>query len=501
MTSDANVPRRVRKPWVSRRAGHAVRRGTAAAGKIAALLRSVELGTRPVHPESRAALDRRWAELPEHVKTPAQLLGRTAVGCEGTHGVFPKCNLTCTPCYHSADANKVRIDGGHTVRAVKEQLAFLRRLRGPRAHAQLIGGEVSLLPAADHAATLLAMRAAGREPMSMTHGDFDYQYLLDVALEPTGKPRFRKISFAAHFDSLMRGRRGAPRPRTEAELDPFRERFAAMFADLKRDHGISSYIAHNMTVTPANIDQVAGVATAVLDMPFDMLSFQPAAYIGDDRRWRKGFTDVTIDAVWDRIEEGAGQRIPWQGTQFGDVRCNRTAVVLRAGKSQAALLDPEDPGDLEARDRLLAHFGGMYFGGTPRWIVAVKTVRALLAHPRDVPVLLGFGLRLSRRAGGLSAIIAAARSGQLAFKTFVVHNFMDAADVAPAWDLMGRGVASEDPEIREVQERLGACMYTMSHPETGQLVPACVQHSVLDPAENAGLRKLLPLTPKVRTEH
>lgn len=466
---------------------------------IAALLRSLELVTRPVHPESRAALDRRWAGLPGHVKTPAQLLGRTAVGCEGTHGVFPKCNLTCTPCYHSVDANKVRVDGGHTVAAVTEQMTFLRRLRGHRAHAQLIGGEVSLLPAQDHAAALLAMRAAGREPMSMTHGDFDYEYLLDVALDETGEPRFRKVSFAAHFDSLMRGRRGLPRPRSEAELDPFRERFAAMFTDLRKDHGVRSYIAHNMTVTPANIDQVSGVTGSVLGMPFDMLSFQPAAYMGDDRRWGEDFAEVTIDAVWNRIEQGAGQRIPWQGTRFRDTRCSRTAVVLRAGGNLAPLIDPEDPKDIEARDRLLAHFGGMYFGGTPHWIVATKIIRALLTHPGDIPVVLRFGLRLAHRAGGLRHIFAAARAGTLSFRTFVVHNFMDAADVAPAWDLMEIGVASDDPKIREVQERLGACMYTMSHPETGVLVPACVQHSVLDATENAGLRTLLPITPKVRT--
>lgn len=474
-------------------------RRAAGVNKLVALVLNFELRTRPVHPESRAALDRRWAELPGHVKTPAQLLGRTAVGCEGTHGVFPKCNLTCTPCYHSADANKVRIDGSHTVNAVTEQLALLRRVRGPRAHAQLIGGEVSLLPAEDHAAALLAMHAAGREPMSMTHGDFDYQYLLNLVLDQAGKPRFRKVSFAAHFDSLMRGRRGVPRPRTEAELDPFREKFAAMFTTLKKEHAVSSYIAHNMTVTPANIDQVAGVTGAVLDMPFDMLSFQPAAYIGDSRRWGKDFTDVTIDAVWDRIEAGAGQPIPWQGTQFGDVRCNRTAVVLRAGDTMAPLLDPDDDKDIHARDRLLARFGGMYFGGTPPWVLAIKASRALLAHPVEVPVLLGFGLRLVRRAGGVRRAVTAALAGRLSFKTFVVHNFMDAADVAPAWELMGQGVVSEDPKIREVQERLSACMYTMSHPETGQLVPACVQHSVLDPAENAGLRKLLPLSPKVRT--
>jgi hypothetical protein len=33
----------------------------------------------------------------------------------------------------------------------------------------------------------------------------------------------------------------------------------------------------------------------------------------------------------------------------------------------------------------------------------------------------------------------------------------------------------------------------MAHPENGTLVPACVQHSVLDPAENAQLRTLLPI--------
>ena len=68
-----------------------------AVAPFAAWLRAIEFSTRPIHPESRAALDTRWAELPDHVKTPNQLLGRSAVGCEGTHGVFPKCNLTCTP--------------------------------------------------------------------------------------------------------------------------------------------------------------------------------------------------------------------------------------------------------------------------------------------------------------------------------------------------------------------------------------------------------------------
>ena len=41
-------------------------------------------------------------------------------------------------------------------------------------------------------------------------------------------------------------------------------------------------------------------------------------------------------------------------------------------------------------------------------------------------------------------------------------------------------------------------MYTMAHPDDDRLVPACVQHSVLDPVENIELAQLLPL-PTTRT--
>lgn len=41
-------------------------------------------------------------------------------------------------------------------------MGLLRRLRGPRAHAQLIGGEVFLLPPDEHAATLQKARRIWR---------------------------------------------------------------------------------------------------------------------------------------------------------------------------------------------------------------------------------------------------------------------------------------------------------------------------------------------------
>ncbi len=82
-------------------------------------------------------------------------------------------------------------------------MALLRWERGPRAHTQLIGGEVSLLDPNEHAPTLQLMRAAGREPMSLTHGDVDFSYLEALVLGPDGRRRLDRVSFSGHFDMFM----------------------------------------------------------------------------------------------------------------------------------------------------------------------------------------------------------------------------------------------------------------------------------------------------------
>ncbi|GGL89056.1 hypothetical protein [Nakamurella endophytica] len=453
-------------------------------------VRDLERRTRPVHPETAAALARRWAELPDHVRTPAQTLGQHAVGCEGTHGVFPRCDLACTPCYHSRDANRVRVDGGHTRTEVREQMALLRRLRGPRAHAQLIGGEVTLLPPDDHAATLRLMIDQGREPMSMTHGDFDEEYLQRLALGPDGRRRFSRLSFAGHFDSLMFGRRGIERPPDEAALHPYRQAFVDRFRRLRAAHGVRFFLAHNMTITPKNMDQIPEVIRACRRMGFGMFSFQPAAFIGDDRRWHEDYREHTNDEVWARIEEGVGTRLPYQALHTGDLRCNRTTYGFFVGDDYFPVLDERRPEDLRVRDVFFRHLGGVNFSGTPVPLLLGKLLRVTARHPVVLTTALGWTARMLRRIG-LRRLV---RHREIRSVSFVLHSFMDAADVRPAWEAMERGEEAADPRIAVTQQRLRACSYAMAHPETGRLVPACVQHSVLDPGENAELRRLLPLT-------
>jgi len=459
---------------------------------VMALLHAMGRALRPVNPEFAAALARRWAELPETARTPGQTLGRHGVGCEGTHGVFPKCDLACTPCYHSRDANRVRVDGPHTLTQVQAQMALLREQRGPRAHAQLIGGEVTLLDPDDHAAALQVMRSHGREPMSFTHGDFGYDYLTKLVLGPDGRRRLRRVSFAAHFDSFMFGRRGIPHPPDEASLNPYRERFAAMFARLRREHKVRSFLAHNMTVTPGNLSQVAAVVRDCRAMGYGMFSFQPAAFVGDERRWHEDYRDMTGDQVWAQIEAGVGTTLDYHVFEHGDVRCNRVAYGFWAGDRWYPFLDGDDLRDLAVRDAFFACFGPVSFTGTPAPLLAARIAVITAGHPRIIPLAAGWLARAVRRVGLRQLLRNRVRP-----VTYVMHQFMDAADVKPAWELMRRGQASDDPRIRATQERLAACHYAMAHPEDGTLVPACVQHSVLDPAENRELRVLLPL-PEVR---
>jgi hypothetical protein len=452
-------------------------------------LRELEIATRPEHPDLTAALARRWDELPAHVKQPNQMLGRRMTGCEGTHGVFPRCNLACTPCYHAKQANRVRTDGDHTEAEVDAQMALLRGLRGPGQHAQLIGGEVTLLGPDDHARALQAMIRHGRKPMSMTHGDFDYDYLVALALDPrTGERRFEHLAFAGHFDSMMFGRRGIKRATREADLNPQRRAFCELFERLEREHGVTHYLAHNMTVTPRNIDEIAQLVRDCRDMGFRMFSFQPAAYIGNQARWKDAYREFSTDEVWQRIEQGAGARLHYNAEQVGDVRCNRTAHGVLVGDRYETLLDEDDPRDARALADFIAAFGGMDFDDGSRGLRAARCARAVARHPAVLRSGLPWAARLVRRIGGPLAI----RSDKPRAVTYVMHAFMDARDVRPAWELLQRGETSADPKIRETQERLQACSYAMAHPETGTLVPACAQHSVLDPLENLRLAELLP---------
>lgn len=463
---------------------------------------TLDLLTRPGRPSS----SERYEALPAHVKTPSQMLGRLSPGCEGTQGVFPKCNFACTPCYHSEHSNAVRVDGFHTVTEVARQMELLQKLRGPTGHCQLIGGEVSLLPPEDHAIALQTMRFYGRAPMSFTHGDFDYDYLRRLVTLPSGRPRFSRIDFAVHFDIGMRGRRGVPKNLTEEkQLSPHRRSFIDMFRRLKREHGVHFYLAHNLTVTPQNLPTLAPAVRDLMSMGYRLISFQPAAAQGASARRVNDTLSISAnhgDSVWKAIEDGLGISLPYSLFQMGDPRCNRMSlcgvVGLRNKKHQPLhffpVFDDRCPADEHARDLVMKHVGNIVL---PSRLFTIKLLRIFIRRPWLLYHFLSWVVRCVRRAGGLIALITRG----LHLTTVVMHRFMDADDVSVAWQLMENKISPDHPDvsrhgprIRETMERLAACSYGMARPQENRVVPACVQHSVYDTVDNRKLAKDLPLS-------
>jgi hypothetical protein len=226
-------------------------------------------------------------------------------------------------------------------------------------------------------------------------------------------------------------------------------------------------------------------------MGFRMFSFQPAAFIGNASRWKHSYRELTADSVWAEIEAGAGARLPHSVFQFGDARCNRTAYGALVGPASrwVPFLDDRVEADLRVRASFFRTFGGMDFD-VPPLLLGARLARALAANPSAFARFGGWAGRFAGRAGGLGELLRSPRPRAL---TFVMHNFMDAAVVRPAWELLKRGEMSDEPEVRAAQERLQACSYAMAHPESDMLVPACAQHGVLDPDENRELAVLLPM--------
>lgn len=284
------------------------------------------------------------------------------------------------------------------------------------------------------------MRRHGRIPMSFSHGGFDDDYLEAVVLDADGRPRFEEVSFAVHVDRTMRGRPGTPRPRSEAELHPERARIAAMFARLRERHGVRSYLAHNMTVTPDNVEELGEVVRVCRTLGYRMCSFQPAAYVGDGRRWGDGYGELTADRVWREIERGVGRRLPSGALQVGDERCTRTTWGVWAGRRYVPVFDDRDPRDLRARDAYLRAIPAN-LRTDPWWGKLARGSRSLARYPADAGVLARWACRFSGRVAVGAALGAFGEDREMSVLpvTYVMHRFMDGGDVRRAWTSMQQG--------------------------------------------------------------
>jgi hypothetical protein len=427
----------------------------------------------PVTAEKRAILTARWAELDPAVKTPTQIYGSKVTGCGATVGIQPRCDFSCTGCYLGAEANHVP---ALPTAAVLAQLDELRSYLGPKSNVQISDGEATLRPEEELLEILRYARAIGIVPMLMTHGD---SFRLRPGLLERLMVEGGLTEAGIHIDITQRGRAGYKVPRSEHELMPLREEFAALVRTARRTTGRELRCATTVTVTADNLPQVADLVRWCVrnrDV-FGTLSFQPIAQVG---RTRKDVQGIAIDDLWREIGKATadfGAPLTSGGpVDFGHPDCTRVVPFLaleRPGQEPRLLQVLRDtPEDTALFGRFLnSGVAGAAFRDDHPLEKAAR-IAGLFRHAGRLGlggVLPWADRRLRAEAGGsFFRLGAAALAGRLRVDGFTAtsHHFMSPAEAATQ-----RG-----------KERLAACVFRL--PYRGDMIPMCQMNA-------AGVRERL----------
>jgi hypothetical protein len=430
-------------------------------GQPFSLRRTWDLFRDPATTEKRRLLSERWSGLDPAIRLPGQGMGQKATGCGATIGIQPRCDFSCTGCYLGAEANRIP---ALPTEAILAQLDELRAWLGPKSNVQITDGEVTLLPVEELTRILRYARSIGVVPMVMTHGDnFRRQPgLLDRLMEEGG---LTEVSI--HVDITQRGRDGYPVPKSEEELMPLRDEFAAMIREVRRRTGRPLRAAMTLTVSRQNLPHIAGVVRWLIRNrdAFSLVSFQPLAQVG---RTRKGLEGVTADELWGEIGKATSDfGLTIQGTgpmHFGHPECTRFVPLLALERQEELRLvqfirdRPEDVAIMrEFFDRGL---GGVAFRDDLPLEALARGAGLIRRAPGWFlgPVRRWAATRVREEAGtSPGGLLLDIVRGKLRLDGFTLtsHHFMSPAEL----------------QTEVGKERLAACVFRL--PYKGEMVPMC----------------------------
>lgn len=418
----------------------------------------------PIPSEMKALLAARWAELPEELRTPWQVVGKHHTHCGYSLGPA-YCSFGCTHCYLPGNANQVPLP---SLEEMKAQIEANRRLLGPGGGLQITGGDVvdAYWRAGRQDELVAILRHAndvGVVPMLMTHGQklLEHPAYLDRLVLEGG---LRKV--AIHIDITMAGRPGFPVKSLfgEADLHPLREQFVDLILASQRRTGVRFLAAHTVTVTERNLGSLGEILRWLVAEPrrleaFRLISFQTEADVG---RTRFSKSPVSAERVWQEICAGVGRDLPRDNLWFGHPDCsNMTSLAVFHDLDRVVNLIEADERSRAFWSRILDTFGGVGARGERFWESVLRKLAVLARHPAFVGELVSYILfRLRREKLGLRGLWAAAR-GRVSGLNIVLHNFMSQEEVE-------RGGAT-------VEKRLRACSFRGAVERDGEWVamPMC----------------------------
>jgi len=426
------------------------------------LARAWALFRDPVTPEKRALLSERWSRLAPELRLPGQGLGQKATGCGATIGVQPRCDFACTGCYLGAEANRIP---ALSVDEVLDQINALRRYLGPKSNVQITDGEVTLRPVEELIAILRHAIRVGAIPMVMTHGDTLRRKpgLLEQLMIEGG---LTEISI--HVDTTQRGRDGYRDAKTELDLMPLRDEFAAMIRSAKRSTNRRIRAATTMTITDDNLPFVHDVVEWTIQNrdAFSLISFQPLAQVG---RTRKHLAGVSAAELWQEVAKAtAPYGAPLESAQpmhFGHPDCTRFVPMLALQKrgEQPRLVQlirdvPEDVAVME--EYFESGIAGAAFRDDAPIEMIGRAAGMVASNPRWFAgrVRRWASARFLKEAGmSMTSALWQGSTGRLRVDgvTLTSHHFMSPEETGTA---TGRA-------------RLEACVFRI--PVDGEMVPMC----------------------------
>ncbi len=337
--------------------------------------------------------------------TKNQILGRKgSIGCVSLE-ISQRCNLNCSLCYLSPDANKVK---DLPIQEVLRRLDEIKNHYGPGANVQISGGDPTLRNRKELMKIVSYAHKLGLHPALFTNGILCTRSMIEELVE-------NGLSDIAFHVDLTQGRKGY---QTEAELNVIREEY------IRRTHGLPLMVIFNTTIYEENFLQIPDLVNFFVQNAdqIDFASFQLQADTGRSILGKRNEI-ISTQSVKDKINEGAKNELGWDAFQIGHPKCNSYAPTLVVnGKAFSMIDDAKLTGDFLESFKEISHDRRE----TPLTI-ARRYINEMWCQP--VWIIRSLKYCLPRLWKIRKDIIAS--KGKAHKISFFVHNFMDANNLDP----------------------------------------------------------------------
>jgi len=333
---------------------------------------------------------------------PGQVAGRRyPIGCVSLE-ITQRCNLDCTLCYLSEDAESVR---DIPLAELFRRIDVIRAQYGPSTDIQVSGGEPTLRRRDELIAIVRHITAAGMRSSLFTNGILVTRSLLEE-LSTVGL-----TDVAFHVD-LTQQRAGYD---SEAALNTVRARYIELARGLPLSVLFNTTVfAGNLSEVPALVQFFAAHADVVRFVSFQLQAATGRGVLGARAQ------EVSQATVVDAIRRGTGVALDFDVLTAGHAHCNKFAMAWVIGSECVDAL-----ADRHFIQRMMAELAAVEIPRRPRREAARAVVSAVLRRPhlwRPTLRWLAESIWAARRALWRGR-------GRVQKLSFFIHNFMDACNL------------------------------------------------------------------------